>query len=230
MVTIYTFPFSSRRRCVSYGCLDRQHSPWFCERHNHREPCAGSGKSWFSTVSQRCITVRELGDPLDSVFSHPNLCTNGVTVSIWVMALQPRHSDRTIVFDNGGMLADSAGFTLRRMPDYAMEVLIQDGNGFSKISTLAGSWIQDRWVHITFSWYPGWKIRLYVNGCDVDEGDRKGFATTFGRIYSFAGFRPLYLGKYDGGSWYAHIKLDQLQFWYEVLPRASIWKLYSKGG
>ena len=88
--------------------------------------------------------------------------------------------------------------------------------------TPAGSWIQDRWVHITFSWYPGSKIRLYLNGCDVDEGDRKGYATTFGRMDSFAGFRPLYLGKYDGGSWYANIKLDQLQFWYEALPRASI--------
>ena len=171
-----------------------------------------------------------LGIHTNRCFQNPSLCNNGVTVSAWVMALQLRHSDKTIVFDNGGMLTDSAGFTLRRKADYAIEVLIHDDDGIIMISTPAGSWIQDRWVQITFSWYPGSKIRLYVNGCDVDEDDRKGYATTFGRIDSFAGFRPLYLGKYDGGSCYAHIKLDQLQFWYEVLPRASIWKLYSEEG
>ena len=60
---------SSCWRCVSHGCLDRQHSAWFCERNDHREPCACSGKSWFSTLPQRCISVCEHGDPLGWVFS-----------------------------------------------------------------------------------------------------------------------------------------------------------------
>ena len=171
-----------------------------------------------------------MGTHSGECFHNPNLCTNGVTVSVWLMALQPQHSDETIVFDNGGMTTDSVGFTWRRTQDNDMEILIQDNNGFSKIRTPAWSWVQDRWAHITFSWYPGSNITLYINGCDVDEGGAKGYAAQFGRLFPFTRFRPFYFGKFAWGFRYAHIKVDQLQFWYEVLPRASVWKLYREGG
>ena len=60
-----------------------------------------------------------LGIHTNNCFPNPNLCNNGVTVSAWLMALQPQHSEQTIVFDNGGILINSAGFTFRRTPDYA---------------------------------------------------------------------------------------------------------------
>ena len=171
-----------------------------------------------------------LGIHSSQCFHNPNLCTNGVTASIWVMALQSQHPDEIIVFENGGIITDSVGFILRHSADYNIEALVQDNNGFYKITTRAGSLVQDRWTHITFSWYPGSNVRLYINGCDVDEDDSKGYAAKFERMSPFTGFRPFYFGRFDWGYQYAHVKIDQLQFWYEVLPRASIWKVYSEGG
>ena len=37
-------------------------------------------------------------------------------------------------------------------------------------------WIEDQWTHLTFTWAAGNGFRAYLNGCDMDADDSRGYA------------------------------------------------------
>ena len=84
-------------------------------------------------------------------------------------------------------------------------------------------WAAHEWGHVTFTWAPGQRIRAYLNGCDMDADDSKGYAYTKGRTNSFSRWYEFTLGVAAGTI------VDELYIWHVQLNSQQIWQFYIRG-
>ena len=84
-------------------------------------------------------------------------------------------------------------------------------------------WAADQWAHVAFTWAAGQGIRAYLNGCDMDADDSKGYASTKGRRKAFAQWYTFQLGAAAGTT------VDELYIWHDLLNSHQIWQFYIQG-
>lgn len=156
-------------------------------------------------------------------FANPDMCANGITFSFWVMMLD-QIPDFHTVFDSGSVYADSLGFSFKRE---------SDGKPLARVATSTttffyrsdGIWELNQWLHVVFTWSVDDGIQLYFNGCPAS-----GQVLSWLRMYQFAAYDPFVLGANGQLIYNAHMKLDHMLIWYEVLTPQEAWHLYVQGG
>ena len=82
----------------------------------------------------------------------------------------------------------------------------------------------DQWLHVAFTWAPGKGIRAYLNGCDMDVVDSKGYHSVVDRGTPFSEWFPFMLTAAAGTS------VDELYIWHDWLSSRQIWPFYIQGG
>ena len=85
-------------------------------------------------------------------------------------------------------------------------------------------WIVDQWSHVAITWAAGQGIRAYLNGCDLDADDSKGYAYTMRRTVGFSTWSPFNLMGPSGTT------VDELYIWHVLLTSHQICQLYIQGG
>lgn len=166
------------------------------------------------------------GDQRDKCFADPDMCTNGVTFSLWVYvqnAIDPTQNQ--IVLDSGGQYESGRGYGLWRYADGRWALAIY--TDVSHHEVVGFFWDTDRWLHVVFTWNPTQGLILYVNGCVLSVGWERA------RVTPVTLLPEMLLGK---DSWpgslryFGHIFLDQFLVWEEVLAPEEVRQLYSQGG
>ena len=88
----------------------------------------------------------------------------------------------------------------------------------------AVEWATDQWSHVAFTWAAGQGIRAYLNGCDMDADDTKGYASSQARQRAFSTWYAFQLRPVAGTT------VDELYIWHDLLNPQQIWQLYIHGG
>ena len=95
----------------------------------------------------------------------------------------------------------------------------------------AKGWVEDQWTHLVFTWAAGKGIRAYLNGCDMDADDSRGYAYNKTRDTDISKSLSFRLGKPEKGRVSAiGVVMDELCIWYEQLNAHQIWQFYVRGG
>ena len=92
-------------------------------------------------------------------------------------------------------------------------------------------WIEGQWTHMAFTWAAGKGIRAYLNGCDMDADDSRGYAYDKRRRFPVSKSLSFRLGKSrQGKSAAVGVAIDELCIWHEELDPQQIWQFYIQGG
>ena len=94
-----------------------------------------------------------------------------------------------------------------------------------------GEWVSDHWLHLMFTWKAGEGIRAYLNGCDMDPDDSKGYAYSRSRSHDATETYPFIVGSgTDGWEDNDGTTIDEFYIWYERFRPLQIWHFYIQGG
>ena len=157
-----------------------------------------------------------------------SLCTNGFTYSLWLF-LSPgsfdSYEDRHILYSG------------RYGEEVMLEIIHSDGYDFNYVSvdmyhenrriTNSPDILDGRWVHVVFSWSMSSDLNTYINGCK----DNQWLSHEDGDWESYNDTSAFYIGRqpeYELTNF--HIKVDEMNVWYEVLTDEEVWHLYLQGG
>ena len=150
-------------------------------------------------------------------YANPDMCTNGLTYSLWIQLLT---LGNTVIIDTGSFRGHR-GLSLRSSFGI-MKLSIKTGTINYKFE--GNEWATGRWFHVVFTWSPSNGIDVFVNGCHV-EGDLKNKPLAIED-----GFLPFILGANTNLNFNARMYLDHLLVWDEWLTSDDVWQLYVQGG
>ena len=167
-------------------------------------------------------------------FYNINLCTNGLSVSLWVKyySINP-DSDGTggapegegVILDGGGFYSQSQGLHLSRNGYLNFQVNIFDDTVDHFANMPYGEVFV--WKHLAFTWkgklFP---IILYQNGClgNGNSLERPSAPHTTSHDFKIGG------NGYGGAIQRGDIALDHVLMWYHSLTAEEVWQLYIQGG
>ena len=163
------------------------------------------------------------GRPTTECLYDVNLCTNGLTISLWVK-FYASSTRAQMILDGGGFYRETKGMSIFISGQGSIQVNIFDGN--NQYISQAPYDNPFHWQHIIFTWKVLTNILVYLNGCPaVIQTDLK----THGPVTTPADFKiggNLWGGAGDRGN----IALDHVLMWYDVLTPEEVWQLYVQGG
>ena len=163
---------------------------------------------------------------------NPAWCSSGVTFSMWLMNLPGNLGGYFTILNTFG--CDAQGFGFCGGIDSIFWLKFSDTS--QEYRYRAPAFDVGKWQHIVITFKLNDGIKLYVNGCDsaayrLQEGYQLVSPHNPNPSSEGANFR---LG---GGPWSqwsgshaAHMKLDQLLIWYDVLNATEVGHLYLNGG
>ena len=163
------------------------------------------------------------GRPTTECFYAVNLCTSGLSVSLWVKFYTSKTSPQMIL-DGSGFYPETRGISIFRTGDGVFGANVYDDNTEYK------AWAPYKdlfhWQHIVFTWIVSTDILLYLNGCPAGTEPRQLPHAPTAQTADF---------KIGGNLWGAaaergDIALDHVLMWYDVLTPEEVWQLYVQGG
>ena len=166
------------------------------------------------------------GFHLDKCYHIPDRCNAGITFAIWLKV----HTAGKDIIDTGAMFRNSVGYWLKTLDDRSIYVSFKDTLTYHQYRGPAIP--LGEWVHITFTWPSnGGLIHVYINGCDTDDNNGKGYAYNLARSDSIQ-FRSVFIvGAGDNGtSNFASGDIDEIIFWEKALNQHAVWQFYVDGG
>ena len=165
-------------------------------------------------------------------FYNINLCTNGLSISLWVKyySINPASGGvpdgEGVILEGGGFYGGGKGLHLSRNGYSNFQVNIFDGTvdhfGFMPYGEVFV------WKHLVFTWKgTSFPIILYQNGC---LGNGNSFERPFvGSRVTSDDFKIG--GNANGGAIQrGDIALDHVLMWYHSLTAEEVWQLYIQGG
>ena len=163
------------------------------------------------------------GNPTTECFYDISLCTNGLSVSLWVKFYAISATAPRIILDGGGFYGATRGMTVFRAGAGVIAVNIYTDNNKYNSRTPYDDWFA--WQHIVFTWKVSTDIVLFLNGCSA--GIPRDLET-HGPIIA----PPTFI--IGGNIWgpdegRGNIALDHVFMWYSVLTPDEIWQLYTQG-
>ena len=166
-------------------------------------------------------------------FYNINLCTNGLSISLWVKYYSintgykygPPEGEG-VILDGGGFYSNSQGLHLSRNGYLNFQVNIFDDTA-SHFSNMPYGEVFV-WKHLVFTWKGSFfPIILYQNGC---LGKGMSFKVPLGgprsESYDFKIGGNGFGGAVDRGD----RALDHVLMWYHSLTQDQVWQLYVQGG
>ena len=163
------------------------------------------------------------GQPSTECFYDVGLCTEGMTVSLWVKFYASSTSPQMIL-DGGGFYPQTKGMSMFLSGHGFIQINIFDDNDRYIIEAPCGD--PSNWQHIIFTWKVLKNILLYLNGCpagvQIDP-------TPHGPVTTPADFK-IGGNLWGGAGERGNIALDHVLMWYGVLTPEEVWQLYVQGG
>ena len=164
-------------------------------------------------------------------FYNINLCTNGLSVSLWVKyySINPPSGAPEgdgVILDGGGFYRQSQGLHLSRNGYTNFQVHIFDDTWDHYGNVPYGD--EFVWKHLVFTWKgQSFPISLYQNGCLGD-----GFSLLRPVIAPRTETHDFKIGGNGKGGEIQRgdIALDHVLMWYHDLTPEEVWQLYVQGG
>ena len=154
-----------------------------------------------------------------------NLCTNGLSVSLWVKYYAINAGGEGVVLDGGGFYPESQGLHLSRNAHTNFQVNIFDDTWNHYGNVPYGD--EFVWKHLVFTWKGHTlPISLYQNGCLGSGGNVEAPAGTRTETQDFKVGGNGKGGVVQRGD----IALDHVLMWYHALTPEEVWQLYVQGG
>ena len=167
-------------------------------------------------------------DSENKCLQNPDMCSSGVTFSMWLMTLSGNSPDSVFRIVRSKACIIDLGFcvTLYR-GTFGIMVLGSSLAYRYRIPSLP----INKWQYVTLSFMPGDGIQLYINGCDAVTYRMEGYPliTTFTPVSGNVSTH-LRLGGKSSNEYAAHMKVDHVLIWYDTLNADEIWHLYLQGG
>ena len=164
------------------------------------------------------------GNPTTECFYDISMCTNGLSVSLWVKYHAISTTAPRIILDGGGFYGATRGLTVFRAGAGVIAVNIYTDNNKYNSRAPHDDWFE--WQHIAFTWKVSNDILLFLNGCPA------GIPRALEPHGPVTVPPTLIIG---GNIWgpdedRGNIALDHVLMWYRVLTPDEIWQLYIQGG
>ena len=169
----------------------------------------------------------DYGFHLDKWYHNPDKCSDGMTFALWLNA----HAYNSIILDTGGMDAYSVGYWLLIISGRSIKISIKNESMYKQYE--APDFPLNEWVHIVFTWTPSntGLVHLYINGCDADATNEKGYAFNLARRHSISKTYKCTIGSgRNRGGPFANAYIDELISWDQNLGPLEAWRLYMVGG
>ena len=169
-------------------------------------------------------TALNYGQPVTECFYNLNVCSAGLTLSLWVIFYEFNGNNAILVLDSGGYYKRSKGLTLYRKR-YSLVVGFKDDAYYYRVWARFYSLL--RWHHLVITWKNATKIEFYINGCPAGLGSRISPRTN--HISNKVDFR---IGgtMWGGVATRGVMAMDHLLTWYNVFTPEQVWQLYVQGG
>ena len=160
-------------------------------------------------------------------FYNPDVCTTGVTYSLWLKLLP-----NTVTFyalDMGGNNFNSRGVYIKFYPDQDIKLSMKWNLKYDYYRT--SNFPLLTWTHVAFTWERAAGIRLFINGCDADVNNDKGLSSRDPRSYRRTRTYKFLIGADKNAiRTFGKMVLDDFIAWHDVLEPSQIWELFLQGG
>ena len=163
------------------------------------------------------------GYHLDKCYHNPAMCSDGATYSLWLKV----HRYNSIILNNGGTDTRAFGYYILITSWRAIHISVKTTTTFHQYA--APEFPLNEWVHIVFTWVPSntGLIHVYINGCDADVANEKGYAYNMARFHTISRTFKFVLGMGTYGVFsYANADIDELICWDQVMGPLEVWQLY----
>ena len=168
----------------------------------------------------------DYGVHLDRCFHNPDKCNGGITFALWLNV----HAYDSVILDTGAISSESFGYYIAITPRHSIKISVKDASTYHQYE--APQFPLNEWVYLVFTWPSnGGLIHLYINGCDADATNGKGYAYNLARFQDInkqIRFRVGAGGIAAVSS--ANADIDELLFWDKVLQPLEVWQLFIDGG
>ena len=159
-------------------------------------------------------------------FYNQDACIEGVTFSLWLIV----HSDSATfnAIDTGATKRNSRGFylTFRLNHDMKLSIKWEKMYDYYKVPNFPLL----TWIHPAFIWNRHHGIRGFINGCDADVTDSKGYDSRAIRDDPITNTFRFTVGAGKSGTGkFGRMSLEELMAWNHVLQPAEIWQLFIQG-
>ena len=165
------------------------------------------------------------GRHLEQCFHLPTKCTSGSSFAYW-LKWEPT-TNFALIFDTGGWYTSSHGYTHQLNNDGVIVIFVKDEFHYHLLIAFIGN--QSKWSYIVQTWSANRGIKLYLNGCPLDNDSVKIWKTP--RTHNIVIDAEFSLGEPSLGVKYrANMTLDHLMAWDDELTATEVWKLYVQSG
>ena len=164
----------------------------------------------------------DYGTHVNGCYHIPDLCTNGVTFSFWVIM-----HGHGIIFTSGNN-PHTVGFYFNYLAGDSMFLSATHSLGWDKYTSPV--WPSNKWRHAVVTWSLEDGLTLCINGCNADPGKSLGFADRGPRLLPHTGTERILIGKSNNFAMYTRMTLDEFFIWHEILSPEHIWQLYVQAG
>ena len=170
----------------------------------------------------------DYGYHLDKCFHNPTMCRGGATYSLWLNV----HAYNSMILNSGGADSAALGYYIMITSGPKFRISVKTKTTYHQYT--APEFPLNEWVHIVFTWVPSniGLIHLYINGCDADVTNEKGYAYNVVRVKPISKTFKFILGKgrFYRRTYAAFADIDELVFWDQIMGPLEAWQLYIRGG
>ena len=167
-------------------------------------------------------------DNSNKCLQNPDWCHSGVTFSMWLMKMPGNSGAKFRVYLSKACDWD-IGFCVSFLSTEIFSILICSSS--LKYRYRISHLPINKWQHVTFTFMPDDGIQLYINGCDAAAYSLEGYPLMIANTPASGAVSTYFrLGGGNSNSYAAHMKLDHILIWYDVLTADEVWQLYMQGG
>ena len=166
----------------------------------------------------------DYGAPKNGCFFDPDHCTQGITISFWLI-FHDVQTNYDNIFETGGCRPRAVGYCMALETGTNIRVLILRRAGYLVYrlpSTPVHQW------HYWSVTYTGDDVNVYINGCNTAPFSIKKYEAP--RNAAHTENANVHFGDWSGGGLAPHMTIDEMMVWYRVLTVDQIWQLYVQGG
>ena len=182
------------------------------------------GKAIFTDGINQYI---DYGIHQSECFYNQDACGEGVTYSLWFKV----HSGFATfsAIDTGATSQSSRGVYLRYFVNRNIKLSIKWEQIYHYYTVPNFPLLT--WMHLAFTWTRQNGIRGYINGCDADVADSRGYPSMAFRDDPIIQTFTFTVGTGKSGTvGFGRMSMDELMAWNNVLEPEEIWQLFIQGG
>ena len=162
------------------------------------------------------------GQPATECFYDVTLCSNGLSVSLWVK-FHMRLTSPQMIIDGGGFYGVTKGMSMFLSNGVFGANVLNNNKEYKGWAPYDDPF---HWQHIAFTWKVSTDTLLYLNGCPVGTSPKQQPRGPVTQAHDF----KIGGNRWGGADERGNISLDHVLMWYDVLTPEEVWQLYVQGG